>query len=94
MTKNIDLTSWLFPSSVQNGDGSLPDMYAIGLQELIELNASSILNADGSRALQWSQLLNEQLNSFQMDEEYVLLRTESIATMALFLYVKNPKYHM
>ena len=39
-------------------------------------------------------LLNEQLNSFQMDEEYVLLRTESIATMALFLYVKNPKYHM
>lgn len=61
---------------------------------MIELNASSILNADGSRALQWSQLLNEQLNSFQMDEEYVLLRTESIATMALFLYVKNPKYHM
>lgn len=91
MTKNIDLTSWLFPSSVQNGDGSLPDMYAIGLQELIELNASSILNADGSRALQWSQLLNEQLNSFQMDEEYVLLRTESIATMALFLYVKKSK---
>lgn len=84
--KTIDLTSWLFPQ-----DGSLPDMYAIGLQELIELNASSILNADGTKASQWAQLLNEQLNSFQIDEEYVLLRTESIATMALFLYVKKSK---
>lgn len=37
----------------------------------------------------WSQLLNDQLNSH--NEEYVLLRTEAIATMALFLYVKKSK---
>ena len=85
-TSRVDLTDWLFPPEIS---GPLPDIYAIGFQELIELNASSILNADGSRSNHWSQLLNDQLNSH--NEEYVLLRTEAIATMALFLYVKKSK---
>ncbi|KAL6451462.1 INP53 Polyphosphatidylinositol phosphatase INP53 [Candida maltosa Xu316] len=83
-TQRVDLTSWLFPP--ENID-ALPDIYAIGFQELIELNASSILNADGSKASRWSQILNEQLNS--QKEQYALLRTESIASMSLFLYVKK-----
>lgn len=85
-TSRVDLADWLFPPEIS---GPLPDIYAIGFQELIELNASSILNADGSRSNHWSQLLNDQLNSH--NEEYVLLRTEAIATMALFLYVKKSK---
>ncbi|KAK6454179.1 inositol-1,4,5-triphosphate 5-phosphatase [Scheffersomyces xylosifermentans] len=85
----IDLTSWLFPP--ENMESEFPDIFAIGLQELIELNAGSILNADGSKPLKWAKVLNEQLNS--QKEQYLLLRTESIASMSLFLFVKKSQVH-
>lgn len=86
---NLDLSKWLFP--VEGGDYSLPDVYAIGLQELIELNAGSILSADMTKAQKWSRVLERQLNS--QAEQYLLLRTEAIASMALFLFVKKSQVH-
>lgn len=85
----IDLTNWLFPP--ENHDIGCPDIYAIGLQELIELNAGSILAADTSKPGQWARLLEQQLNSQQ--EQYLLLRTEAIASMCLFLFVKKSQIH-
>lgn len=82
--QKVDLTPWLFP--VENSDIPLPDIYAIGLQETIELNAGSLLNADGSKSQLWTKLIEKQLNS--RGETYFLLRTESIASMALLLFVK------
>lgn len=81
----FDLTSWLFPAD--NVDLPLPDIYAIGLQELIELNAGSILNADNSRPVKWAQLIEAQLNS--QSQQYLLLRTESIASMTILFFVKK-----
>ncbi|EGV62076.1 Inositol-1,4,5-trisphosphate 5-phosphatase 1 [Yamadazyma tenuis] len=81
----FDLTSWLFPT--ENAGLPIPDIYAIGIQELIELNAGSILNADTSRPTKWAQLIEEQLNS--QNEQYLLLRTESIASMTILLFVKK-----
>ncbi|CUM65710.1 uncharacterized protein PRCAT00003358001 [Priceomyces carsonii] len=81
----LDLTSWLFPPEI--ADTSLPDIYAIGLQEMIELNAGSILSADNSKPTQWANLINKQLNSQR--ESYLLLRTEAISSISLFLFVKK-----
>lgn len=80
---NIDLTSWLFPPE----NDAVPDIYAIGFQELIELNAGSFLAGDVTKPQKWAAILNQQLNSQR--EQYVLLRTESIASMSLFLFVKK-----
>lgn len=85
----IDLTPWLFPAS--NLNTPLADIYAIGLQELIELNAGSILNADTTRPGKWGRIIEQQLNSQQ--EQYLLLRTESIASMTLLLFVKKSQIH-
>lgn len=81
---SMDLTPWLFPPD----NSFLPDIYAIGLQEIIELNAGSILNADSSKAGRWSDALTQQLNS-QSSDKYLLLRTESLSSMALYLFVKE-----
>lgn len=86
---SMNLTDWLFPP--ENLDNGLPDIYAIGLQELIELNAGSILTADASKPLKWAQLIEEQLNS--QKEQYLLLRTEAIASMCMFLFVKKSQVH-
>ncbi|ODV79053.1 DNase I-like protein [Suhomyces tanzawaensis NRRL Y-17324] len=86
---SIDLSSWLFPP--ENLDLGLPDVYAIGLQEIIELNAGSILNADASKPTKWANILTDQLNS--NGEQYLLLRTESMSSMSLFLFVKQSQVH-
>lgn len=85
----LDLTSFLFPP--ENAETELPEVYAIGLQEIIELNAGSILSSDSSKPSQWAKLLETQLNS--QDEHYLLLRAESIASMSLFLFVKKSQVH-
>lgn len=82
---NIDLVNWLFPP--ENYSEGTPDIYAIGLQELIELNAGSILAADTSKPGQWAALIERQLNS--QKEKYLLLRTEAIASMSVFFFVKK-----
>lgn len=89
LNKNMELTNWLFPP--ENLDHGLPDIFAIGLQELIELNAGSILSADNSKGSQWAGILESQLNS--QNEPYLLLRTEAIASMSLFLFVKKSQVH-
>lgn len=81
----MDLTRWLFPP--ENYNSGIPDVYAVGLQELIELNAGSILNSDGSKPNLWARVIEEQLNS--QGEQYSLLRSESISSLCLFLFVKK-----
>ncbi|KAJ8145106.1 hypothetical protein OY671_001793 [Metschnikowia pulcherrima] len=82
-----ELANWLFPP--ENAAGGCPEVYGIGLQEIIELNAGSILAADNSRPSQWARVLQQILNSQR--EEYLLLRTESISSMCLFFFVKKSK---
>ncbi|RLV89996.1 Polyphosphatidylinositol phosphatase INP52 [Spathaspora sp. JA1] len=81
--QHIDLSSWLFPSGM-----SPADIYCIGFQELIDLNPQSILNADMTKANKWATILNRELNN-NPEQQYVLLRVESIASMSLFLFVNK-----
>lgn len=82
-----DLSAWLFPP--ENNNSESPDIYAIGLQELIELNAGSFLGGDTAKPLLWAEVLQKQLNARQ--EQYVLLRTELMSSMCLFLFVRKSK---
>lgn len=84
-----DLGSWLFPPGPQ-GEAPL-DVYAIGLQELIELSAGSILAADLSKAAMWSTAVEQQLNARHPADPYLLLRTELIASMTLLLFARRLK---
>lgn len=84
---STELMQWLFPA--ENETLPTPDIYGIGLQELIELNAGSILAGDASKPILWARALQELLNS--RDENYVLLRTELMSSMCLFLFVKQTK---
>lgn len=85
-----DLGSWLFPPA-PDAEGDAPDVYAIGLQELIELNAGSILAADLSKAAMWSRTVEHQLNAQNAADPYLLLRTELIASMTLLLFARRLK---
>ncbi|AMD19697.1 HCL454Wp [Eremothecium sinecaudum] len=83
LTKNVDITDWLFPI----GDKYLPDVVVLGMQEVIELNAGSILNADYSKSTFWQQLVNKHLN--QYEEKYLLLRAEQMSSLLILFFVKS-----
>lgn len=59
---------------------------------LIDLNPGSMLTADASsQAQKWAACLTQHLNNNNNSEsdQYLLLRTESMTSMALFLYIKK-----
>ncbi|AEY97456.1 FAFL228Wp [Eremothecium gossypii FDAG1] len=85
LTKKVDITDWLFPI----GNKYLPDVVVLGMQEVIELNAGSILNADYSKSNFWQQLVNECLN--QYNEKYLLLRAEQMSSLLILFFVKSTK---
>ncbi|XBW38689.1 hypothetical protein QEN19_004277 [Hanseniaspora menglaensis] len=79
---NLDLKPWLFPI----GDKFKPDMVVLGLQEVIELSAGSILNADYSKLKYWETLVSKCLNQF---DDYIMLRTEQMSSLMVIFFVKK-----
>ncbi|ODQ77214.1 hypothetical protein BABINDRAFT_17198, partial [Babjeviella inositovora NRRL Y-12698] len=82
-----DLTEWLFPDE---NAGLLPDMYVLGLQEIIPLTAGNFISGtpSASNASYWEALVGETLNN---QGKYTLLRTETMVSMSILLYVQANK---
>lgn len=83
--RHADLSDWLFPI----GNKFKPDIVVLGLQEVIELTAGSILNVDYSKSSFWKNLVTDCLN--QYGEKYILLRAEQMASLIILLFVKEDK---
>lgn len=84
-TREIDLSKWLFPI----GEKFKPDIVVLGLQEVIELSAGSILNADYSKGSFWENMVSSCLN--QYNDKYILLRVEQVSSMLILFFVKSEK---
>ncbi|QLL32812.1 hypothetical protein HG536_0D03340 [Torulaspora globosa] len=87
-SRHADLSKWLFPI----GDKFKPDIVVLGLQEVIELTAGSILNADYSKGSFWENMVSKCLNQF--DEKYLLLRVEQMSSLIILLFVKGDKANL
>ena len=84
LTKTADLSAWLYPI----GERYLPDIVVLGLQEVIELNASSILNVDTTKSKFWKDLVSDCLNKH---EKYIMLRAEQMSSLVILFFVKADK---
>lgn len=84
-TKDIDLSKWLFPI----GEKFKPDIVVLGFQEVIELTAGSILNADYTKGSFWENIVSKCLNQF--NDKYILLRVEQVSSMLILFFVKSDK---
>lgn len=85
--RKADLSEWLFPI----GDKFKPDVVLLGLQEVIELTAGSLLNADYSKGAFWETMVKDCLN--QYTEKYVLLRVEQVTSLIILMFVRSDKLH-
>ncbi|EJW82606.1 endonuclease/Exonuclease/phosphatase [Wuchereria bancrofti] len=83
-----NLADWLFPKNFPglSGDNSTaPDIYVIGLEEIIDLNASNILFFSTTNQRAWALGLREALSK---RNKYILLGCEQLVGVCIFVFIK------
>mmetsp|Transcript_29682 Transcript_29682/g.52112 ORF Transcript_29682/g.52112 Transcript_29682/m.52112 type:complete len:752 (-) Transcript_29682:209-2464(-) len=99
-TENI--TTWIKPSTKQTpttdqtssiGNEELPDIYCLGFQEVVDLNAQSLL-VDHNVSKDWqghieNTLIKTKARQIRMGEEYVLKKSVHLVGLLMLIYVKR-----
>lgn len=95
--KELSLHDWLLdaPRIAQNqslvevnnisDDGRPVDIFAVGFEEIVDLNASNIMAASSENAKLWAEELQKVLSR---DREYVLLTYQQLVGVCLFLFIQ------
>uniref|UniRef100_A0A8C3KW71 Synaptojanin-1 n=1 Tax=Chrysolophus pictus TaxID=9089 RepID=A0A8C3KW71_CHRPC len=90
--KNQTLTDWLLdaPSiagihEFQDRRSKPVDIFAIGFEEMVELNAGNIVNASTTNQKLWAAELQKTISR---DYKYVLLASEQLVGVCLFVFIR------
>eukprot|EP00057_Strongylocentrotus_purpuratus_P008958 XP_011663432.1 PREDICTED: synaptojanin-1 [Strongylocentrotus purpuratus] len=85
--KNESLTDWLLDNPQITGvDYSVPnDIYAIGFEEMVDLNAGNIISASTTNQRKWGVELQKSLSR---DHKYVLLVCEQLVGVCLYIFIR------
>ncbi|KAM4695364.1 synaptojanin-2 [Discoglossus pictus] len=91
-----ELTDWLLDSPKLSGLPDFqddhccpPDIFAIGFEEMVELNAGNIVNASTTNKKMWAEQIQKALSR---SHRYILLTTGQLVGVCLFVFVRP--YHM
>ena len=77
------LFEWLYPLKEMKS----PDIYIIGLQEIISLNAKNIVLSSNTNFVEaWKNLIFKNLNEI---DKYIILKTDSLVGIFLIIFVKE-----
>merc|ERR1719394_657122 len=61
------------------------DIYAIGFEEMVDLDAKNIVNASSDNAKQWATELTKTLNR---DQKYTLVTYQQLVGVCLYVFVR------
>ncbi|XP_053772702.1 synaptojanin-1 isoform X3 [Desmodus rotundus] len=90
--RNQTLTDWLLDApklagiqEFQDKRSKPTDIFAIGFEEMVELNAGNIVNASTTNQKLWAVELQKTVSR---DNKYVLLASEQLVGVCLFVFVR------
>ncbi|XP_040165309.1 synaptojanin-1 [Anopheles arabiensis] len=96
--KDVSLADWLLDchrlarsrslvdfSQVDDSNEPPVDIFAIGFQEIVDLNASNIVAASSDNAKAWAEELQKVVSR---DREYVLLTYQQLVGVCLYIYIR------
>ncbi|XP_031638466.1 synaptojanin-1 [Contarinia nasturtii] len=96
--KDLSLTDWLLDSykmarsrslvdisHPEDGCAEPCDIFAIGFQEIVDLNASNIMAASSDNAKSWAEELQKTLSR---DEPYTLLTYQQLVGVCLYVFIR------
>lgn len=95
--KDVSLADWLLDAprmsksrsliEVSKGESNAPiDIFAIGFEEIVDLNAGNIVAASTDNAKQWAEELEKVLSR---DHKYVLITYMQLVGVCLYLFVRE-----
>ncbi|CUM67769.1 uncharacterized protein PRCAT00005474001 [Priceomyces carsonii] len=85
---NGSIKEWLFPHLKDIAEAY--ELVVIGIQEIVELNATQMVNTDSANRYFWEEKLRNSLNELNMSgKRYASLWTGQIGGIALFLFVQE-----
>ncbi|XP_028966400.1 synaptojanin-1 [Galendromus occidentalis] len=80
------MSDWLLDNNPKEDGGKTPpDIFAIGFEEIVDLNASNIVNASTSNQMEW---MHELQKTVSRDTKYVCLSSAQLVGVCLFVFVK------
>ncbi|XP_043106163.1 synaptojanin-1 isoform X4 [Puntigrus tetrazona] len=90
--RNHTLNDWLLDApkkaghpEFQDGRSSPVDIFAIGFEEMVELNAGNIVSASTTNQKLWAAELQKNISR---DHKYVLLASEQLVGVCLFVFIR------
>ncbi|XP_049543929.1 synaptojanin-1 [Anopheles darlingi] len=99
--KDVSLADWLLDchrlarsrslvdfSHAEDTNEPPVDVFAIGFQEIVDLNASNIVAASSDNAKSWAEELQKVVSR---DEEYVMLTYQQLVGVCLYIFIR-PKH--
>ncbi|KAK6205143.1 inositol-1,4,5-triphosphate 5-phosphatase [Scheffersomyces amazonensis] len=82
-----DLKDWLYPSNVKDQDYNL---VFVGFQEIVQLNASQMINTDASNLTSWERNILKCLNQYSpQNSKYVSMWNGQIGGIAHLVFIKE-----
>uniref|UniRef100_A0AAZ3NX46 phosphoinositide 5-phosphatase n=1 Tax=Oncorhynchus tshawytscha TaxID=74940 RepID=A0AAZ3NX46_ONCTS len=87
--RNQTLNDWLLDAPMKAGlpdfQANPPDIFAIGFEEMVELNAGNIVSASTTNQKLWAAELQKNISR---DHKYVLLASEQLVGVCLFVFIR------
>lgn len=84
--KDVSLSDWLLDAHVNTCDSDIPvDLYAIGFEEIVDLNASNIMAVSSENAKAWAEELQKVISR---DRRYVLVTYIQLVGVCLFVFIR------
>uniref|UniRef100_A0A8C5PHG1 Synaptojanin-2 n=1 Tax=Leptobrachium leishanense TaxID=445787 RepID=A0A8C5PHG1_9ANUR len=91
-----ELTDWLLDApklsglpDFQDDESNPPDIFAVGFEEMVELNAGNIVNASTTNKKVWAEQIQKALSR---THRYILLTSVQLVGVCLFVFVRP--FHM
>ncbi|XP_073527625.1 synaptojanin-2 isoform X2 [Phyllobates terribilis] len=90
-----ELTDWLLDAPKLSGltdfqdENGPPDIFAVGFEEMVELNAGNIVSASTKNRKVWSEQIQKAISR---SHRYIMLTSGQLVGVCLFIFVRP--YHM
>ncbi|XP_075719853.1 synaptojanin-2 [Rhinoderma darwinii] len=94
--RTSELTDWLLDApklsglpDFQDDESGPPDLFAVGFEEMVELNAGNIVSASSKNRKVWSEQIQKAISR---SHRYIMLTFGQLVGVCLFIFVRP--YHM
>uniref|UniRef100_UPI00398F6D6B synaptojanin-2-like isoform X2 n=1 Tax=Pristiophorus japonicus TaxID=55135 RepID=UPI00398F6D6B len=92
MLSIVELSRWLLDAFKQNenpkfqdNESCPPDIFAVGFQEMVELNAGNIVNASTTNKKMWAEQLQKAISR---THKYIMLSSGQLVGVCLYIFVR------